>query len=154
MGQVMEPVFSCSDMCCNARKWWQWLALKWDGFISTKMGTVSWESCCFCAPRAVSAFQMHLSTSFHMETYFQGKTAHALMEFTIDMKISIKICLPYCGVLGFCAQVCKVKTPMRLREVVKLCMIHLYPDLQLAIIHNSGCECLCLSEAVHSSQFS
>lgn len=144
----MELVFSCRDLCCNARKWWQWLALKWNGFISTKMGTASWGTlCCSCTPHAASAFQMHPSSSFHVKIYFQGKTTHVHIEFTMKNMFAL-----LWGAWVLCPGL-QSKNTNEIEGSVKLCMIHLYPDLQLAVIHNSGCECLCLSKVEHSSQF-
>ena len=39
--ELLSLFFPAAYMCCNARKWWQWLVLKRDGFISTHMATAS-----------------------------------------------------------------------------------------------------------------
>lgn len=148
MGQVMEPVFSCCDMCCNARKWWQWLALKRDGFISTKMGTASWGTLLFLHPACCVCIS---DASFHFfpyENLFSGKNNTCTMEFTMKNIFAL-----LWGAWVLCPGLQSENT----NESEGSCQTvhdHLYPDLHLAVIHNSGCECLCLSKAKHSYQFS
>lgn len=58
---------------------------RWSGMVSLtpKWGLPAGEHCCFCTPHAASAFQTHLSSSFHMKIYFQGEKTHASVEFNM-----------------------------------------------------------------------
>lgn len=39
--ELLSLFFPAVNLCCNARKWWQWLVLRRDGFISSEMVTAS-----------------------------------------------------------------------------------------------------------------
>lgn len=139
--------FPAVNVCCNARKWWQWLALKQDGFISTKTGTVNWGTLLFLHPSCCVCISDTSSSSFHVKIYFQGKATHGPIEFTTKNMFAL-----LWGAWVLCRGLQSENTS-EIEGNVKLCMIHLYSDLQLLLFTIQAVN-FCLSTAKHSSHFS
>lgn len=93
----------------------------WSGMVSLapKWGLQAGEHSCFCTPHAASAFQIRLSNSFHMKIYFQGKIAHATIEFTMKNMFAL-----LWGTWVLCPGV-RSKSSNETEGSVKLCTNHL-----------------------------
>lgn len=144
----MEPVFSCCDLCCNARKWWQ--GRRWSGMVSLapKWGLRAGEHCCSCTLMLCLHFKYILPVLSMWKFIFRGNTR------AYRIHSEKYVCLVM-GCLDFVPRFAKQKHQWDRGK----CQIVHDPSVpcctvQLAVIHNSGCECLCLSKVEHSSQFS
>lgn len=118
--------FSAVNICCNARKWWQWLVLKQDGYVSFEMATASWGTLPFLHPSQCIRISNTSFQPFHMRIYFQRKTTQAHIEFTVKNRYAL-----LWGGLRPAAQFLCPDLQRKGNIYVKL--IHPYLDSQLAV---------------------
>lgn len=94
--------FPAVNMCCNARKWWQWLVLKWDGFISAKMGTASWRTQLFLHPSRCICISDTSFQFFPYENLFSGE--NSTCNYRIHYEKYVCLIVGYLGFVPRCAK--------------------------------------------------
>lgn len=91
------------------------------------------EHCPFCTPHAASGFWRYLSRSFHMRIYFQGRTTHTYIEFSMKNLFALLWGGLRPTAQFLCPDLQRERNTYAAEGSVELSMIHPYPDPQLVV---------------------